>query len=108
MMVTAMEIILPAAAGAALGLFYYGGLWLTVRRLHDTTRPATLMLSSYFIRTALSLPVFYLAVRGGQWGRLLILTTAFLAMRMFLVYRLGPRQRTAVMSPTGEQYGNQS
>jgi hypothetical protein len=52
---------------------------------------------------ALCLPIFYLAVRGSHWQRLLILTAAFLTVRMILVHRLGPRGREARLSLIEEQ-----
>ncbi len=38
------------AAGLALGLLFYGGLWLTVRQLTTSRHPALLALASFWIR----------------------------------------------------------
>ena len=38
-------------AGIALGVFFYGGLWLTVRRLLMTRHPVLLTLGSFCVRT---------------------------------------------------------
>jgi F1F0 ATPase subunit 2 len=92
-----------ASVGAVLGTFFYGGLWLTLKRLNNTSRPVLLLLGSYLARMALCLPIFYLAVRGSHWQRLLILTAAFLTVRMILVHRLGPRGREARLSLIEEQ-----
>lgn len=100
-MAASLEIALPALGGAALGLFYFGGLWYTLRRLERSGSPALLMLGSYLGRLAVCLPCFYLAVRGGHWERLLIVMAAFLAMRLVLVRRLGPRRRATASGTAG-------
>lgn len=84
------EILVTAGGGVALGLFFFGGLWFTVQRLGSARRPALLMLGSLAARLAVCLPCFILAARGGQLGRLLLFTAAFLATRLALTRRLGP------------------
>ncbi|MHB0914355.1 MAG: N-ATPase subunit AtpR [Thermoleophilia bacterium] len=100
-MVAVLEISLLAAGGAALGLFYFGGLWYTVRLLAQSRSPTMLVLGSYIGRLSISLAFFYLAVRGGAWDRLLTVMLAFLAVRVLLVRRLGPRRRDAASTATG-------
>lgn len=75
--------------GLGIGLFYFGGLWLTMRQLSVTRRPVLLMIGSFLGRTALCLLGFYL-VAAGQWERLLVSILGFLIMRFFLVRRLQP------------------
>ena len=36
--------------GMTLGLLYFGGLWLTVRRIGEVQHQALLMISSFFMR----------------------------------------------------------
>ena len=96
------ETALAAFLGAAIGAFYFGGLWLTVRRLPHAQRPALLMLGSFLMRVAVCLPAFYLAARGENWGRLLVLTAAFLTVRLAMVRRLGPEHRPEPVT-TGER-----
>lgn len=38
-------------AGLALGIFFYGGLWYTVRHLPGSSHPGLLTLGSFWIRT---------------------------------------------------------
>ena len=75
-------------AGMAIGLFYFGGLWWTVRRLPDVRRPALWTLSSYLIRMGAGVGAIFL-VSGGRWERILILLAGFLAVRFLMVRRLG-------------------
>lgn len=76
-------------AGIGIGLFYFGGLWVTVQRLPTTRHPALWTLGSFMGRTGLSLLGFYLTM-GGRWERLLVCLFGFLVARHFLV----PRWRT--------------
>jgi F1F0 ATPase subunit 2 len=84
-----LSLLLAVLAGLALGLWYFGGLWLTVQRLPSARHPGVLSLMSLIIRLGLTLAVFYL-VMAGRWERLLACLVGFLLMRTVLVRRLGP------------------
>jgi F1F0 ATPase subunit 2 len=71
-------------AGAGIGLFYFGGLWLTVNQLAKTDRPGMLFLVSFLVRTAVSLAGFYL-VMDSQWQRAAALLAGFLLARLLTV-----------------------
>ncbi|RJQ45043.1 MAG: ATP synthase subunit I [Gaiellales bacterium] len=101
-MADVIRILLLIAGGTALGLFYYGGLWYTVRRLPGARNPALLTLGSLATRLAVCLPCFYLAARGGQWLRLLVFAAAFLAARQALTLYLGPGSRAAAARTVSE------
>jgi F1F0 ATPase subunit 2 len=89
----AINLTLAGVAGLALGLFYFGGLWLTVRRIAGTTRPAFLMLGSFVVRLLVTLCGFYL-VMDGRWERLLACLAGFLVMRFVLTRVLAPAKET--------------
>jgi F1F0 ATPase subunit 2 len=74
-----------------LGLFYFGGLWLTVRQLPTCRWPAPLLLGSFVGRTAVVLVGFYVVMRG-RWERVLACLAGFIMVRLFLVSRLRPEQ----------------
>ncbi len=88
-------LILAGIAGVGLGLFYFGGLWLTVRRLPDSDWPALLFLGSFVGRTALTVLGFYL-VMDGRWERVLACLVGFIMARQFLISRLRPGRAPAV------------
>lgn len=75
-------------AGAGLGFFYFGGLWLTVRQLAKTEQPILWMGLSFLGRLGLTLFGFYL-VADGHWERLLAAIAGFFLARLLLVRRLG-------------------
>ncbi len=80
----ASRLVLAFAVGLGLGLFYFGGLWLTVRRLPAARHPVLLVLGSFLGRTAVTLVGFYL-IMGGRWERLLASLVAFTLMRFGVV-----------------------
>ena len=84
-----MGLVLAAAAGAGLGLFYFGGLWLTVRRLAGSGSPVLLFGASFLVRTALTVLGFYF-VMDGSLGRVLACLLGFIVARQLLVSRLRP------------------
>ena len=96
----ALSLTLAFLAGLALGLVYFGGLWLTVQRLPTARRPGLLAALSLILRLGFVLGGFYL-VMGGRWERLLACLAGFLLMRALLVRRLGPQ----VKSPTPKGQG---
>lgn len=84
-------LMLALAAGMGLGMFYFGGLWLTVRRLPTARWPAFLSLLSFFARLGVVLFGFYLVMGvGGHWERLLVCLFGFLVVRVILVRLWGP------------------
>ena len=84
-----LQFVVVFVVGTGLGLFYFGGLWLTVQRLPVTKRLALLTLGSLVGRMGISLFGFYL-VMDGQWERLLVCLSGFVLVRVILVRRWGP------------------
>jgi F1F0 ATPase subunit 2 len=78
-----LQLCIAVLAGLVLGLFYFGGLWLTVRRITCSTRPALLMLGSFVVRLLVTLCGFYL-VMDGSWELLLACLAGFLVVRFIL------------------------
>ena len=93
MAVDVSQLFIAFAEGMAVGLFFFGGLWLTVRRIPVSRYPATLSLGSYFGRTILSLLAFYF-IMGTHWQRLPACMGGFLVMRMILTRILGPVRKS--------------
>ncbi|NDY41612.1 ATP synthase subunit I [Dissulfurirhabdus thermomarina] len=88
-------LALSAAAGALIGAAFFGGLWLTLRRLPGARRPGLLAAASYALRLGLAVAGFA-AVSGGRWDRLAACLAGFVAARIAMARRLGPgREREA-------------
>jgi F1F0 ATPase subunit 2 len=70
--------------GLGIGVFYFGGLWWTVRRLGSVKRPALWTLGSFILRTGVCLFIFYL-VMGDRWERLMVSLLGFMIIRLISV-----------------------
>lgn len=77
-----------ALAGATLGLLFFGGLWLTVRRVPEARRPGLLMAGSFLVRVGLLAAGLLLLARAGA-AHLLAGLLGVLVARTLLVRRLG-------------------
>ncbi len=78
-----------AAAGLFLGVFFFGGLWLTVRKGLLSQHPALWFVGSMFLRMSVALCGFYL-VSGRKWERMLACLLGFIVAR-FLVSQFTKR-----------------
>lgn len=89
-----MEIwtwILAGLAGMAVGGFFFGSLWITVRQLPTTGWPIRLVVGSYIGRMAIAFLGFYLIMQG-DWKRAIAGLLGFLAIRIIMIQRLQPQQ----------------
>ena len=106
------RILVGTLAGALLGGLYFGGLWLTIRRMDEARRPALRVGISYLARLALAAAAFGLLAARGGFPAVASALVAFLAVRYLLVRRLGgaedegppgprrlPRRRSAGPGP---------
>lgn len=84
-----IDWLLAFVAGTALGSFFFGSLWLTVRELPTTGWPIRLVIGSYVGRMVIAFLGFYLIVQGG-WHRAIAGLLGFLVMRLVFVRRLQP------------------
>ncbi len=71
-------------AGMGIGMFYFAGLWWSLKRLSSFQEPALWLFTSFLVRSGVSLAGFYLVSRGG-WKGMLFCLFGFFLMRMFWV-----------------------
>lgn len=83
-------LIFCLLAGAALGTFFFVGLWWTVRIGVSLQNPAFLFLASQLVRTGSVLFAFYYLSQG-HWTRLLCGFIGFLISRE-VIKRLAPQE----------------
>lgn len=79
-------IVLAAFGGLILGLFFFAGLWWTIKKSVVSKHPALLMISSLMIRFCIVLIGFYY-ISLGDWKRILSCLAGFIIAK-FLVTRL--------------------
>jgi F1F0 ATPase subunit 2 len=94
-------LLLSAGAGAVIGMLYFTGLWLTVRRLKDARNPALLTFGSFVGRTATAIFLFYLIVREGHWGLGVAALAGFVLSRIFVMRLLKKRSSLSASSAHG-------
>ncbi|OGK99977.1 MAG: hypothetical protein A3I14_07795 [Candidatus Rokubacteria bacterium RIFCSPLOWO2_02_FULL_73_56] len=85
-----LGLLVAGAGGMLLGVFYFGALWLVVRRLPRVASPALLLGVTGLVRLAVVVTGFYLLV-DERWARLASALVGFLAVRVALTRRLGGR-----------------
>jgi F1F0 ATPase subunit 2 len=78
-----IAITFSLVGGIFLGIFYFGGLWLTIRNLTATRYPALITMGSFLARTLLTLAGFYF-IMGGRLENLLTCLFGFLLVRQVL------------------------
>ena len=79
--------LLPAlAVGVAIGLFFFGGLRLTVQMLPHTSRPWLWAALSFTVRSAAAVGGFYW-IAGERWLAWMACLLGFLLSRTVLVRR---------------------
>ena len=92
-----MTSIIAFIVGSGLGLFYFGGLWLTVQQLPITKHPYRLMLFSFLFRMGISLFILYLILGGNtklyNLVSLLACFLGFLIVRTIAILLIRPRSR---------------
>ena len=79
--------------GLGLGLFYFGGLWLTIKNMNQARSPIVLTLGSFIIRTGAVFLVLIYVARQGNWENILILLAGFIVSRIFLSRMIGKRKK---------------
>lgn len=76
-----MITLLAAPIGFLLGVFFYGGLWLTVKHLVTTNHPVLLGVGSFWLRLFFVLAGF-LALAQGRWQNAVLCLAGFIAGRI--------------------------
>ena len=84
-----LTLALAFVAGAVVGVIFFTGLWVTVRRLPRATHPIPLMLGSAALRLGVALPALAL-IADGSWRRLGMAVLGFIAIRTLLILRWQP------------------
>lgn len=94
-------ILLAALGGFALGLLFFGGLWLTVQKGIVSAHPALLFLTSSLLRTAIVIGGF-LFISADNPARLLFAVGGFVLAKVVSV-ALGRRHTSPATSGNEEK-----
>lgn len=84
------KLVIAVLAGAGAGVFFFGGLWITVTRAVHTQWPAVWFLLSFVVRSGVTVLVFY-HTGAGNWRYLLACLGGFLFIKIFSSFLARPR-----------------
>lgn len=82
-----IELGFTFAAGALMGTFYFGGLWLTVRLIRNFPNKAAIAFASFIVRLMVVFVALYV-ITAGRWERLLVALFGFYVVRTCLIERI--------------------
>ncbi|CDS53823.1 Sodium-transporting ATPase subunit R [Polaromonas sp. CG9_12] len=80
----ALALVLDWIAGGAMGAFFFGGLWWTVRKSLASRQPAVWVFCSLLLRMGVTMTGFYV-VSGANWQRLLACVVGFFMARHIVI-----------------------
>ena len=78
------RVLAAVLAGLLLGVFFFGGLWWTVRKTLSSPQAALWFSGSFLARTAVTLIGFWFVAQG-DWRRVAGRVAGFLSARLFVV-----------------------
>jgi len=79
-----LSLVFALLAGALLGVFFFAGLWWTVRKIESSKNVALLFLGSMILRTSVVILGFYF-ILGDNWQRLLAGLLGFVIARIIVI-----------------------
>ena len=80
-----VSIILAFVAGIALGIIFFGGLWLTVKKSVHAKAAWLLVLGSFILRVGIVMTGFYF-ISSGNWQRLVGCLLGFMVARFVVIH----------------------
>ena len=84
-------LLLALVVGFLLGVFFFAGLWWTIQKGVNASRPAVWFFSSLLIRTGITLSGFY-GVAAGHGLRFLTCLLGFILARLVVDKITRPKQ----------------
>ena len=100
------EILYMALAflgGLVLGTLFFGGLWLTMKKLITSKMAGLLFSGSFLIRAGIVMIGFYYSSLG-HWQRLLICVLGFVVARFFVLHFTKQPGEKQIQLTAGGQY----
>lgn len=85
------QVAMGFVGGLLMGLFFFGGLWLSVKRLPDSRHPMLLILGSFLVRLVVLVVCFWALARYGGWLAVVSALPGLLFMRVLLIWAFGRR-----------------
>jgi F1F0 ATPase subunit 2 len=105
MLIDTLDGFLALLTGAILGVFYFAGLWWTVRQLGSSQYVALLFMFSMLFRTSTVIVGFYF-ILGDNWLRLIAGLVGFIFVRLLATLYLRPNETSASVTKKTVNEGN--
>ena len=86
-MIETLAAVAALMTGVLIGIFFFGGLWWTVRRSLFSKSPAVWFLGSLAVRTAFTLGAFYALLRWTDWRSLVAALAGFMGGRYLVAWQ---------------------
>jgi len=84
-------MLLVFTAGCVLGTLFFGGLWLTIKKMKTTKMPSLFFIASFVFRMGVVLMGFYF-VAANNWQNMLICLLGFIVARFAVTHFTKPSQ----------------
>jgi len=78
-------MIVALIAGVAIGIFFFGGLWVTVRKAVHAKTPARWFFGSFILRVCIAMIGFYI-ISLGNWQHLIVALPGFVLARFIVTH----------------------
>ncbi len=80
-------LLAMVCAGAIIGLFYFGHLWLTVNKLTGSRKLSLWLGAGFLLRSTITVAAFWF-LAAGDWQRILAMTLGFIIVRFLWVKQI--------------------
>ncbi|MCH9727297.1 MAG: ATP synthase subunit I [Planctomycetes bacterium] len=93
-----IELIVSLGTGMLLGAIFFGGLWMTVKKIDKVRQPWLLFLVSSLSRTLITLTGFWFVgiwlSEAGRWQRMTLCLIGFVIARHICTRLVGTENRS--------------
>jgi len=79
------NLIWAFIVGLLLGILFFGGLWITVKKIINSKTPGLLMVGSFVLRITIVSAGFYF-IGLGDWKKLVVCLIGFTVARFAVIY----------------------
>lgn len=100
---TILHIALSFLMGGAIGLFFFVGLWITIRQMPGRRHPFLLAAISFVVRTLVVLALFYYLAVTARFEAILSALAGFIVMRIVILQLKTKDMKSKGSSPVKEE-----
>ena len=98
-----LYMVLAFFGGLVLGTLFFGGLWLTMKKVLTSKMPGLLFSGSFLIRAGITMIGFYY-ISLGHWQRLVICVIGYIVARILVMRITKQLDAKQIQLTTGGQY----